>query len=111
MGAEVWAAFIGGVSGVISAWVTSRLTTRGAAAASARDDRRRSQYLAVQVGPALKHFADICLTAGYDDGYDEGRPAGAGGICEATVHVDAFKPDEIQGVDWQSLPAVLMVDC
>lgn len=110
MSAEVWAALIGGVSGVISAWVTSLLTTRGAAAASTRDDRRRSQFVAVQVGPTLRQFAETCLAASYDDGCDEGRPAGEGGEAEATVRVDPFKRDDIQGVDWQSLPAALMVD-
>jgi hypothetical protein len=64
----------------------------------------------VQVGPKLLQFAETCLSVGYDDGYDEGRPAGPGGIAEATVHVDPFNRDEIQGVDWQSLPPVLMVD-
>ncbi|MNY15350.1 hypothetical protein D3C86_1485580 [compost metagenome] len=64
----------------------------------------------MQVGPSLLQFAETCLTASYDDGCYEGRPAGAGGEAEATVRVDPFKRDEIPGVDWQLLPAALMVD-
>lgn len=110
MSPEIWAAFIGGGAGIITACATSYLTTRGAAAALDRDDRRRSQYLAANVAPSLRQFASACLSVGYDDGSEEGRPAGENGEHQATVDVEPFKLDGISALDWQSLPPGLMVD-
>lgn len=110
MSPEIWAALIGGISGVISAYLTSTLTGRAATAASNRSDKRDGLYLAAQIGPTLRQYASLCLRAAHDDGYEEGRPSGDNGECEPTIRVDAFKPNEIEGVNWQSLPPKLMVD-
>lgn len=110
MSPEVFAALIGGGSGVISACVTAWLTNRGSSAASKRSESRQAQYLAVQVAPELRAFAAACLRVSYDDGTEEGRPAGTGGLHEPTERVDSFRPDLIQNVDWRTLPAPLMVD-
>lgn len=83
------------------------MTTRSGHVKSERDELKSAQYLATLVAPELDRFANQCLMISYDDGYNEGRPAGTNGTCETTVHALEFKPLDFD-VDWKALPGELM---
>jgi len=107
MDSTIWAAVISALSGVFGAYLGARMTTHTDQVKSERNELRSAQYLATLVAPDLDRFASQCLMISYDDGYEEGRPAGANGTCEATVHPLEFKPLDFN-VDWKALPGDLM---
>lgn len=109
MDSEILAAVIGGISGIGAAFLTSIVMTKGVEKASLRVDKSNSMYLAVQVGSALKKYADACLSVAYDDGYYEAQRAG-GDECIPTAQVHDLEPSKIEDIDWKSLPSKLMVD-
>jgi len=107
---EISAALIGGLCGVIAAGVTSTLTAKGASATLLKAEKQNAQFLAVQVGPELKRFADDCLSVAFDNGRSLGQPSGENGECYATASAGELKLGEISDVAWRSLPIELMVD-
>jgi hypothetical protein len=109
MDSEVLAAVIGGISGIVTACLTSIVTTKGVEKASLRAEQRNARYLAVQVGTSLKKYAHACYGAAHDDGYAEAQRAG-GDQCKPTTHVHDLEPNNIEDIDWKSLPSKLMVD-
>lgn len=107
--AETLSALIGGVSGIVCAVLTAR-TTSGAARKHVQSvDAIAAAFLTSQIAPALRSYASGCLSVSYDDGYEEGRPAGENGLAQATVSSPLFKPSDFN-VEWKALPSSLMVD-
>jgi hypothetical protein len=66
-----------------------------------------TSYLAIFVISHLDRFANACVDVAYDDGTEEGRPAGSGGSHKITVQAPTFDP-LLLNVNWKVLPADLM---
>ena len=69
--------------------------------------KKDSEYLAIIVVSHLDRFAIGCLNVAYDDGTEEGRPAGSDGFCRLTTKPPTFEPLDIK-VEWKALPRDLM---
>lgn len=105
----VWAALIGAVSGIASAFLTTKFTTSASRQQALRVEEKDAAYLTSQVAPALRQYAETCLLVTHDDGYDEGRRAGANDCAEAVVKTPTFSPKELT-VEWKSLDSKLMLE-
>jgi hypothetical protein len=94
-----------GISGVIlgNAFVAIKETLIN------RSKRKKdSEYLAIIVVSHLDRFANGCSHVAFDDGTEEGRPAGNHGEEYApTVNPPEFQPLDID-VEWKVLPRDLM---
>ncbi|SDZ72072.1 hypothetical protein SAMN05518854_1226 [Variovorax sp. YR266] len=70
--------------------------------------KKDAEYLAIIVVSHLDRFATGCLQVAYDDGTEEGRPAGNNGSYWApTTKPPTLEPLDIK-VEWKSLPRDLM---
>ncbi len=69
--------------------------------------KKDAEYLAIIVVSHLNRFATGCLSVAYDDGTEEGRPAGGDGDYRPTTVPPTLDPLEIK-VEWKSLPRDLM---
>lgn len=64
-------------------------------------------YLGIIVVSNLERFSNGCLHVAFDDGTEEGRPAGANEEYVPTTSPPLFQPLDID-VDWKLLPKDLM---
>lgn len=98
------AAGLGGVG--LGGWLTSRREER----LEHNRLQREAYYLAALVAAHLDRFANGCLPVAYDDGTQEGLPAGGNGeYHRSTVSPPEFEPLELD-VDWKVLPPTLMAE-
>lgn len=101
-------AVISAVSGIAGVLAGSLITTFKEVILAAFARERDRRYLAVVVSSHLDRFSRACLAVSYDDGTDEGRPAGKDGVTHDVV-VPAPKL-ELLGleVNWKSLEPRLL---
>ena len=95
-------------SGLGGVWLGGHLTSKREAVREADRVKREASYLAVLVVAHLDRFVNGCVEVSFDDGTDEGQPAGHDGVYhKRTVTAPTFDPLELK-VDWKVLPAKLM---
>ena len=70
---------------------------------------KEASYLAILVVAHLDRFANACLDVAFNNGTEEGRPAGANGCWAPTVRPPTFDPLALN-VNWKALPLDLMYD-
>lgn len=96
-------------AGLVGVWLGGRLTWQREAKREMERNLKEASYLAILVVAHLDRLATACLHVAYDDGTEEGRPAGSGGCHASTVSTPNFDPLEID-VNWKALPQKLMYD-
>lgn len=97
------------VAGLGGVWLGGRLTWEREEKRERARELKEATYLAILVVAHLERFADSCLTVAFDDGTEEGRPAGSLGCWEPTVTPPIFDPLSFD-VNWKALPSDLMYD-
>lgn len=100
---------ISACAGLVGVWLGGRLTWQREAQRETERIVKEASYLAILVVAHLDRLATACLYVAYDDGTEEGRPAGTGGCHATTVSTPNFDPLEID-VNWKALPQKLMYD-
>jgi len=99
---------VSALSGLAGVWFGGHLTSKREAQKEQLRTKADATYLAILVGAHLDGFVDRCIAVSFDDGTEEGRPAGDDGIGHAaTERTPVFDPLSLN-VEWKSLPSDLM---
>lgn len=109
LGAKMEPAYISGAAGILGALLGTSIVWIKEVVIAGKKTKKDATYLAVIVGSHLERYANTCLAIAYDDGYDEGQPAGGNGICDIVVKAPAIQPLDLE-VEWRSIDAKLMYD-
>ena len=96
-------------AGLGGVWLGGRLTWKREEARERARELKEATYLAILVVAHVDRFANSCLHVAFDDGTEEGRPAGSQGCWAPTVTPPVFDPLSFD-VNWKALPADLMYD-
>lgn len=96
-------------AGLGGVWLGGRLTWQREEARERAREMKEATYLAILVVAHLERFANACLDVAFDDGTEEGRPAGSNGCWAPTVTPPSFNPLSFD-VNWKVLPSNLMYD-
>jgi hypothetical protein len=100
-----WATVVGSLGGVLLGaaipWVREALREK-------ENRQKGALYLSVMVSAHLDRLAYRCQIVAFDDGMEEGRPAGENGeFLAPTTRPPTFDPLEFD-VEWKTLPAETM---
>lgn len=95
--------------GLVGVWLGGRWTWKREEERERGREMKEATYLAILVIAYLDRLANACLSVAFDDGTDEGRPAGSQGCWAPTVTPPIFDPLSFD-VNWKSLPSDLMYD-
>jgi hypothetical protein len=98
---------ISATAGLGGVWLGGQLTSKREEARESERIKKETIYLAIFVVAHLDRFANACLHVAFDDGTEEGRPAGNGGCYAPTVTPPTFDPLGLD-VNWKVLSADLM---
>lgn len=111
---QIYAALIGGLSGIVCAWLTAKLSNSANLKAVERAEQERTgnrqrsaAFLVSQAAPALRTYAAACFEVAHDDGYSREHPEDGQNHATAQVQTPYFRPTDLN-VEWESLPAALM---
>jgi hypothetical protein len=96
-------------AGLGGVWLGGRLTWKREETRERARELKEATYLAILVVAHLDRFANACLHVAFDDGTEEGRPAGTQGCWAPTVSPPAFDPLSFK-VNWKALTSDLMYD-
>lgn len=109
MDSTIISAAISALAGVLGAILGSYVTGKNAQMQREQERLSDMRYLAIHISLALEAFAESCLAISFDDGEEEGQPAGENGERKATCFVAEFSPGK-QDVNWKSISGPLMKD-
>lgn len=98
---------ISAAAGLAGVWLGGHITSKREEAKESERKMKETSLLAIFVVAHLDRFANACVAVAFDDGTEEGRPAGTGGCHAVTVQSPTFDP-LVLDVNWKVLPADLM---
>lgn len=98
---------ISAAAGLAGVWLGGQITSKREEAKESERKIKETSFLAIFVVAHLDRFANACVAVAFDDGTEEGRPAGTGGCHAVTVKSPTFDP-LVLDANWKVLPADLM---
>lgn len=112
---EAWAGWgvvqagISAAAGLGGVWLGGYLTNHRETKREESERRQAACYLATLVLAHLDRFSEGCVEVAFDDGTNEGLPAGDHGYHQATASAPVFDPLELK-VEWTAISPELMYE-